>query len=236
MHQQVMAGGTGPAGPEGPQGEPGPPGPTGPAGPTGATGPEGPEGDQGIQGPQGDPGAPATLGPTLTTIEALTGTANTLIYFTGTDVAALAALSAYARTLLDDADAATMQGTLGLGSAAVQTYEESTFTVTGTGFTVNPTGTARYVRVGKHVTLMLPSLSGTSNATTFAITGIPASLRPAQNLNVLAACNDNGVGMYAHVNCQSATNVWGVFPFPSAAWTASGTKALSFPTLAYILA
>ena len=144
MHQQVMAGGTGPAGPQGPQGEPGPagpagpqgdPGPTGSTGATGPPGPEGPEGDPGPQGPEGDqgpqgiqgiqgiqgvPGTPATLGPTLTTIEALTGSANTMLYFTGTDVAALTALSAYARTLLDDADATTARGTLGCGTMAAQ--------------------------------------------------------------------------------------------------------------------
>ena len=125
----------GPEGPEGPQGDPGPPGPEGPqgdpgptgsTGATGSTGPPGPQGDpgtpgatgatgatgaqgiqgiQGIQGPQGDPGTPATLGPTLTTIEALTGIADRLIYFTGTDVAALAVLTAVARTLLAAADA-----------------------------------------------------------------------------------------------------------------------------------
>jgi len=83
------------------------PGPAGPEGPTGPTGP---------QGPQGVPGTPATLGPTLTTIEALTGSANTGIYFTGTDVAALFTLSAYSRSLLDDPDAGTWRSTLGLGT------------------------------------------------------------------------------------------------------------------------
>jgi len=87
------------------------PGPAGPAGPAGPTGP---------QGEPGPPGADATLGPTLTTIEALTGTLNTMLYFTGTDVAALTALTAFARTLLDDGDALTMRGTLGLGTMSTQ--------------------------------------------------------------------------------------------------------------------
>ena len=108
LREQAMLGG-GTEGPPGPQGEPGEPGPPGPTGPTGPTGPA---------------GADATLGPTLTTIEALTGIADRMIYFTGTDVAALSALTAFARTLLDDGDALTARGTLGLGTAATTTYED----------------------------------------------------------------------------------------------------------------
>jgi hypothetical protein len=215
VRDQVMAGGgtEGPPGPQGPQGEPGPP------------------------GPQGDPGTPATLGPTLTTIEALTGALDTMIYFTGTDVAALATLTALARTLLAGATTGAMQGTLGLGTAATQTYEEGTFAVTATGFSgTAPSGTARYVRVGKQVTLMIPVLNGTSNATSFSLTGIPASLRPVQNLNVVAVCTDNGVVLYGHINCQSASNTWSVNLPGAGAWTASGVKALNFPSLAYMLA
>jgi hypothetical protein len=49
-------------------------------------------------------------------IGALTPAADRLAYFTSTSAAALATLTSYARTLLDDADAATARTTLGLGS------------------------------------------------------------------------------------------------------------------------
>jgi Collagen triple helix repeat (20 copies) len=120
-----QSGGVGPQGPAGPQGEQGDPGPTGPAGPQGPPGDEGPQGVQGIQGPQGVPGTPATLGPTLTTIEALTGTLNTMLYFTGTDVAALTPLTPFMRTLLDDPDQATAQATLGVTGGGGYTDEQA---------------------------------------------------------------------------------------------------------------
>lgn len=55
----------------------------------------------------------------LTSIATLGTAANKMLYTTGVDVAAEADLTAYARTLLDDANAATARTTLGLGSMAV---------------------------------------------------------------------------------------------------------------------
>lgn len=135
------AGSTGPTGMTGAAGagSTGPTGSTGTAGSAGTVGPTGPGGaGSGNVSNVGTPTsnqyarwtaattiegvAPAAvlsdigaqpLDATLTALAGVAAVADRLPYFNGTDTATVTTFSAFARTLLDDADAATMLGTLG---------------------------------------------------------------------------------------------------------------------------
>lgn len=61
----------------------------------------------------------------LTSIAGLTTSADKMIYTTASDTYAVTGLTAAGRALLDDADAATQQSTLGLGSAATRAAEDT---------------------------------------------------------------------------------------------------------------
>ena len=115
-----------------------------------------------------------------------------------------------------------------------QEYSEGSFTVTGTGFTVPPTGTARYVRAGNLVSLFVPVLTGTSNATTFTLTGLPAAVTPTQTVLVPVLIDDNTVTALGLARLTAASTTITLFTGAfSAVWTAAGTKTLYFSSLTY---
>ena len=93
---------------------------------------------------------PATgqpLDATLTALAGLATGANQLPYAIGTDAFSQTTLSAFARTLLDDADAATMHGTLALGTMAQQ--DASAVAITGGAATGLSTVQTMLVGVGR---------------------------------------------------------------------------------------
>lgn len=150
---------------------------------------------------------------------------------------------------ISTAGAVTVPGTLEVTSTVTadsiissKFYTEATFTLTGTGFTSSPTGTARYVRVGKMVTLYIPSIQATSNAATLTYTGVPAAIRPARIQTVpVEALVDNssnfcsgyidvetgGTLTVARRTSATATNPSG--------FTTSNTKGISGATITYTL-
>lgn len=89
-------------------------------------------------------------------------------------------------------------------SFLVDDYEEGTYTGTLTGCTTSPTGTISYVRKGKMVTLILPSLTATSNSTACTITGAPAALRPTATRWGYGHVIDNGSNFNGAAGMSSA--------------------------------
>jgi len=69
------------------------------------------------------------LDATLTALAGLATAADRLPYATGADAFALATFTAFGRSLVDDADAATGRATLGLGTLATQ--DASNVSITG---------------------------------------------------------------------------------------------------------
>lgn len=114
-------------------------------------------------------------------------------------------------------------------------YEEGSFTVTLTGVSGTVNGTANFVRIGKTVSLLLPSLNGTSNATTKALTGIPAGIRPVGTQYYFLACSDNSALLATP--CQAQVKSDGTADLyrdaTLASWTASGTAGYSGTTIHY---
>lgn len=126
--------------------------------------------------------------------------------------------------------------TLGLGTVAVEDYEEGDFLVTATGFTATLEATATYIRIGKLVNLVLPGFSGTSNATTFTLTGIPAGLTPAITFLGWASVMDNGVGYAGMIYFGVSDTVMQIFSAVGfQVFTASGTKQLNGAIMTYPL-
>ncbi|MEY9770737.1 hypothetical protein [Sinorhizobium fredii] len=72
----------------------------------------------------------------LTSISGLTTSANQMIYTTGSNTYATTSLTAFARTVLDDADATTVRATLGLTIGTnVQAYDAALAAISGLAFT-----------------------------------------------------------------------------------------------------
>lgn len=117
------------------------------------------------------------------------------------------------------------------------TIVEGSFTGTLTGYASGPTGTVSYKviadasGVGKKCTLRIAAdITGTSNATTMTMTGLPAAVSPTVNVRVLCDLFDNS-GSYVGVAVISASGTTITFaidqPFVSNGFTNSGTKGLS---------
>ena len=126
------------------------------------------------------------------------------------------------------------------------TPDFGTFTGTptgGTGFSP-ATVTCRWARVGNLVTLIIPATTGTSNSTSFTMTGLPAAIQPNTSQTILLPVgieNNSGGSQPAQVTISASgtmTFLWttGTVSFSATGFTASATKGIYAPlTISYLL-
>lgn len=78
------------------------------------------------------------------------------------------------------------------------------WTATLVGCTTSPTATVKYAISGKVVTLSIPAMSGTSNATGMSLTGMPTSILPATQQNQIATCINDGSDVTGRIVINSS--------------------------------
>jgi hypothetical protein len=154
---------------------------------------------------------------TLQSISALGTGADKLIYTTAQDTWAEADLSAFSRTLLDDADAPTARATLGLVIGTNVQAQDATLqsiSTLGTGadkliYTTGVDTWAEATLTAFARTLLDDGDAGTARTTlglgSAAVEDVTAFLRPAQNLNDLAnkATSRQNLGVEIGVDVQA---------------------------------
>lgn len=111
--------------------------------------------------------------------------------------------------------------------------------LTLTGCTTAPAANATWSVSNGVVTLNIPSITATSNATTCALTGLPAELQPAAQtcVCVMPQFEDNGAfaaGVTATIAPGSGTITFGKGGSPSG-FTATGTKGPNNSTITYMI-
>jgi hypothetical protein len=109
------------------------------------------------------------------------------------------------------------------------------FTGTLTGCTTSPTGTITWDRNGNLVTLYIPSISGTSNATTCTVTGLPAAITPVTNQPFIGPVTNNGTNSFGYCNVNLTGIIALTIDANSTAFTNAGAKAIVAQTITYKL-
>lgn len=127
---------------------------------------------------------------------------------------------------------------INFGGSTLSSFVQGTFTLSGsTGWTSTPTDTAYYTKIGNAVHLTMPAgFSGTSNATTKILSGVPAAIRPLSIKWTPVLVSDNGgAQVWAEGRVLTNGNIQ-VYAGPNSnGWTASGTATIFPITIAYDL-
>lgn len=113
-------------------------------------------------------------------------------------------------------------------------YRTGTFTGTLTGFSTSITGAIRYYRDGSTIHLTWPAFTGTSNATTMTLTGLPQAILPTTDARDVVQVTEAGAPAAGMAELVAGSSVM-TFRASAvgAAFTATGTKGLAAHTMSY---
>lgn len=129
------------------------------------------------------------------------------------------------------------------GTQVDMTPDTSTFTGAATGFTAGVNYSGTWYRIGKEVHLtLLSGAGGTSNSTSFTMTGLPAAIQPATGGNRMGPLN----GMQVFDN-GSATGTASIVEYSisggtitfykgglTTGWASTGTKGLNTSSITLV--
>jgi hypothetical protein len=163
-----------------------------------------------------------TNGSSALTTNAVTGTGNVVM--------------STSPTLVTPVLGAASATSIALGGGEAFTYGDTSFTITvSTGMTTTPSGTANASRVGRVVTLEIPELLGTSNATTFVLSGVPSGWRTssADQYVPIAIFTNNSVSETGGYAIVGSTGTIELIRRDTTPWTSSGGKGV-YGTITYL--
>lgn len=126
-------------------------------------------------GASGDYAALTGIPAPIDAIDGLTPAADRLAYYTGASSAALTAFTAFARTLMDDADAATARTTLGAQAQDADLDALAALSGTNTIYYRSGVSTWSAVTIGTGLSFSTGTLSASGGSGTVTTTGSPAS-------------------------------------------------------------
>lgn len=115
----------------------------------------------------------------------------------------------------------------GINGASLAQVSSGSFTGTLTGYAANPTGTIQWRKSGTMVTLTCNAgITGTSNANTMTMTGLPAAVQALQTYNVWTRVTDNGTASLAVCAVTASDTLTFGLGATGGTFTASGTKGI----------
>lgn len=106
-----------------------------------------------------------------------------------------------------------------------------------TGFTAGVNVTCVWTRVGNLVILWFSGSgsTGTSNATTMTMTGLPAAIQAQRTQQCACTAIDNGTNQLAYAGVTNSGTITWSKGGPGGAWTNAGTKGMNNGVIAYLL-